>query len=58
MPRDDGRIVLEALCKLSLDAEERERFAKDLNEILDYVGMLSELSSDGNDGVCPGCTGF
>ncbi len=45
--------LLEALGKLSLNAEERERFAGSLNEIIDYVGTLSGLSSDGEDGVCP-----
>lgn len=54
MTVDNGLLTqLEALGKLSLDTEERKRFAKDLNEILDYVGILSELSSDGEDGVCP-----
>ncbi len=34
------------LAKLELSDEEKERAKKDMNEMLDYVGKLSELDTD------------
>src|SRR5215471_9921340 len=34
------------LANLELTAEERTRFVKDLNSILEYIGRLNELNTD------------
>jgi aspartyl-tRNA(Asn)/glutamyl-tRNA(Gln) amidotransferase subunit C len=39
-------IYVADLANLELTAEERSRFAKDLNSILEYIGRLNELDTE------------
>ncbi len=38
---------LEILAKLDLSGEERERVRKDLGQMLDYIGRMNELDTEG-----------
>ena len=47
MPISEKDVLYVAdLANLELTAEERTRFVKDLNSILEYIGRLNELNTD------------
>lgn len=43
---DQDVLYVADLAHLELTAEERARFVKDLNSILEYIGRLNELNTD------------
>jgi aspartyl-tRNA(Asn)/glutamyl-tRNA(Gln) amidotransferase subunit C len=46
MITDKDVLYVAELANLELTPEERTRFVKDLNSILDYIGRLNELNTD------------